>query len=219
MKISNLSEFNGKHKGQRGFVIGGGSSIIGMDLDWLKDEVTIGANKAYKIFEPNYLTICDWRFCVLYGKEMIREAPNCIKFTKDNFLPRMGVQVPNLLGLKVDRQRQGEGYLTHRFEDPVTFPNAGGTALIVAYMLGLSPIYLVGIDCRKVDEKTHFHTDYDKKDQEKRIASGLYTRMRRAFEPLLKQLKEKNVEVYSCSPISILNGLIPYTDLGNVPGL
>lgn len=215
----NLKAFDNKHAGNRGFVIGGGPSIFplllrsDMSIKGLEREITVGANKAYKILEPTYLAICDWRFCVLYGKEMTQEAPYTYKFTKDTYLPKMGVAVPNLYGLKVDGDRMGQGFLTHSFEDPMTFPNAGGTALIIAYMLGLNPIFLVGIDCCSDRNMTHFHNDYDEKDQAERIKTGLYTRMMLVFEPLLKQLKKKGVTVYSCSSISALNDLIPYIDI------
>lgn len=50
-----------KHKGQRCFVVASGPSLRGMDLSWLKDEITIAVNQSYLAldFPPTYLAIGD----------------------------------------------------------------------------------------------------------------------------------------------------------------
>lgn len=49
------------HQGERCFIIASGPSIKGMDLSWLKDEITICVNQSYKLldFEPTYICISD----------------------------------------------------------------------------------------------------------------------------------------------------------------
>lgn len=217
-----LRAFNNKHAGKKGYVIGGGPSILelqvrsDLSLLSLQKEITVGANKAYRIyegFEPTYLAFCDWKFCVLYGKEMAREIPTTVKFTKELYINRIQIDIPRLYGIPVNKENQGKGILSTSFDEPMAFPNAGGTALIIAYLLGLNPIYLVGIDCKNYYGVTQFHNDYDRKDQDRRIESGLYERMLIVFESLLSQLKECGIEVYSCSSISDLNQFIPYVDI------
>jgi len=215
----NLKAFDNKHAGNRGFVIGGGPSLHklkedGFDFLSLQVSYTVGANKCYRLLVPNYLVFCDWRFCVLYGKEL--EEVNCIKFTKESYIDRIRLTIPDLYGIPADGNRMGQGFISHSFTDKMTFPNAGGSALIVAYMLGLNPIYLLGIDVKSYEDKTHFHDEYDAKDIEWRISTGLYMRMMLVFEPILKQLKKRNIEVYSCSPISELNNIIPYVDINSL---
>tara|TARA_R110002020_G_scaffold11692_2_gene43717 strand:- start:1250 stop:1984 length:735 start_codon:yes stop_codon:yes gene_type:complete len=55
MKLKN------KHKGQRCFIVATGSSINGLDLSLLKNEITIGINLILrkKGFTPNYLCVAD----------------------------------------------------------------------------------------------------------------------------------------------------------------
>lgn len=208
----NIQELDKKHQGRRGFVIGGGPSLRFCRTEYLQHEITVGANKSYKLFEPTYLAICDWKFCVLYAKEMTKEASKCIKFTKLPYIKKMYIHVPNLYGIAVDWNKTGQGFLPRSFSDPMTFPNAGGSALIVAYLLGLNPIYLLGIDCISYQNRTHFHEEYNQKEQEERIRTGLYTRMRTVFLSLVSQLQKQGITIYSCSPISTLNDVLPFAE-------
>jgi hypothetical protein len=49
----------GSKEGFRGFVIGGSPSVKYLDLSKLKNEIVVGANKAYKLCKLDYFVACD----------------------------------------------------------------------------------------------------------------------------------------------------------------
>lgn len=62
--LRKLSRFKDIHEGQRCFVIGNGPSLLGSDLDLLKNEITFASNRIFEIFNqttwrPTYYGICD----------------------------------------------------------------------------------------------------------------------------------------------------------------
>jgi hypothetical protein len=207
--------FDKYEEGNSGFVIGGGSSLLGLkqrQINALLELVTIGANKAYKLFTPKYLVYSDRNFAVLYRREL--EEVVCIKFTRDYLVDKNSQLSGSTYGLSTDVDRSGWGWVTQSFEDPFPFPNTGASALIIAYLLGCNPIYLLGIDlCTSLSGETHFHRDYHEKSAVLNSLNGQYNLMRNQFVSIIMQLERKSVDVYSCSPISALNTLIPYVAL------
>ncbi|OYT15991.1 MAG: hypothetical protein B7C24_10110 [Bacteroidetes bacterium 4572_77] len=90
-----LSNFDKKHLGQRGFVIGGGPSILdlqdrGFTFSELNTEITICANKAYKLVKPDYLIWTDGYFWKEF-KDEITDV-ECIKFCPNNVAKKFGVR-------------------------------------------------------------------------------------------------------------------------------
>jgi hypothetical protein len=213
----NSANFDNKHIGQRGFVIGGGPSILdvqdrGFTFSSLDKEITICANKAYKLISPSYLIWTDGYFWKEF-KDEISEF-NCVKFCPNNVAKKFGVQGKNIHILRRDRDLD-KHTLVNSFNDP--FPmwnNSGVTCLRIAYTLGLNPIYLIGIDIQRVDsqKRTHFHTDYDN-NRIKKTKDVRYDKFYEAFTQTIKDLKNKDVTVFSCSETSRLNDIIEYKDL------
>ena len=56
---SKLRELAGKHTGKRCFVLGNGPSLKDMDINPLRNEITIGSNGVYRMFD-------EWGFCTTY---------------------------------------------------------------------------------------------------------------------------------------------------------
>ena len=56
MRTLNPVSFDSKHLGERAFVVGGGPSISNLNFDWSKmdNEIGIGINNAYELFNPKY---------------------------------------------------------------------------------------------------------------------------------------------------------------------
>ena len=78
----------GFHKEKRCFIIGSGPSMKGMDLSWLKDEVTICVNQSYKLlpdFDPTYVCISDENLWPLVKEKYARmntQVVGCFRDTK-----------------------------------------------------------------------------------------------------------------------------------------
>ena len=219
--VFNVTYFNNKHKGQRGFVIGGGPSILdikkdGFNLNLLQKEVTVGVNKAYNLFTPTYLIWTDPYFWKTFRKEILKLR--CVKFCPLNVVRKFpNENINDVHFLKRDKNRF-KNTITDSFDNPIPmWNNSGVTGLRIAYILGLNPIYLLGIDIQHEDSegRTHFHTDYNSK----RIAKtslARYDKFYKAFELTINTLNSMNIQVVSCSKLSRLNDIIPYQDLMNM---
>lgn len=203
--------FDGEYTGKRGFIIGGGPSILmlqeqGFDFaDRLKDEVVIGVNKAYKLLKPNFLVFIDLTYHRKYKDEV--EQLKCIKFLNKSCGYRDETTFPlDAYGGYTDKVKN---LVPTGLNEPISlWNNSGVAALRIAYLLGLNPIYLVGIDLCVYNNKSHFHDDYH-------VSPKFYPAKRfvRCFKDTIRLLEEKGVKIYSCSSISELNGTIPYVDL------
>jgi hypothetical protein len=212
-----LSNFDKLHLNQRGFIIGGGPSILdlqeeGFDFEQLKKEITVGSNKAYKLFEPTYLFCLDRYYIREFKQELIDIAS--IKFIPNGYNK---FNIPNTYNLLKDKVKT-KHILPKNFTSPIPMSNNSGVAsLKLAYLLGLNPIYLIGIDITHTDEqgRTHFHNDYDK-NRIIKTKPDRYGLFYDSFLETLKALKDKNIEVISCSSVSKLNSDIPFVNINTL---
>jgi len=203
-----LSSFDNKHVGQRGFLLGTGPSIniildeYGFTSDLLYKEIVVGCKHVCRFFPVDYMVSID---AVYYKQDynyLIEQ-----KFVK--FLPQVHIDGVDLdsdntvvtlpYNSDVPRNR-----LPTSFEDLTINDETGIVALKIAYLLGLNPIYMLGCDATTYEGKTHCHTRYRRR---KTAPPGRY------FYTFLTALKKNNIEVFSCSPISKLNKVIPYVDI------
>jgi hypothetical protein len=211
-----LQELNNKHHNQRGFLIGGGSSLKILQENGfnfkkkLQNEIVVGVNKAYELVLPTYLVFGDTYFWKNFKDEVLTLP--CVKFAPQDIV--RGTDDPLLL--KVKRGVRNSPFLPEGLDAAISFVNNSGVAALrMMYCLGCNPIYLLGIDLREgVGGHTHFHTAY--KDKAK-TGGTIYKNFRAEFVRTLTALKERNVSVYSCSPISSLNetvlSFIPITEV------
>jgi len=220
MNINNI-DLDNKHSGNRGFVVGGGPSIIdiqdsGFDFKTLQREITVVANQAYKLLDPTYLVAIDGSSWRQFGINM-QAVDNCIKFCPDNVAKSLGIKNVYILerAKKVDGMY---GTIFKSFKDPIPmWPNAGVTCLRIAYVLGLNPIYLVGIDMIRVDAsgRTHFHNDYSEREKSK-TKDKRYIQFYDNFILTINDLQKLGINIISCSKTSKLNSVIPYVDIQNL---
>lgn len=207
-----LSYFDNLHKGQRGFVIGGGPSINKINsnvIDILnKEEILIGANRAYEKFNVNYMCFIDPKFYQGYYKKFGKL--DCTKFAHLNLPVSYRKEIKNFY--KFERDRNHKNILPNGFTYPISLRNnTGCLCLRIAYLLGLNPIYLVGVDLDTSDlwkGTPNFHSGYERLPKEES-----FQKFAGAFVPLINELNRQGVSVYSCSPNSILNRKIQYVDL------
>jgi hypothetical protein len=201
----------GKHCGKRGFVVGGGASIgalldEGFEPSVLDTEIVVGANKAYKFCRLSYFASVDPSFIQRFSAEI--NLLDCVKFIPERY--EQGLLVNSVVKLPDPKLRHKRSTLPTGF---LTMSHVGGSgtfAIRVAYLLGLNPIYLIGFDCTRLHGKSHFHNDYPKPLLEEQ-AKAFYL----ALATLVDNLS-KNVAIYSCSSISLLNARIPYIPLREV---
>ncbi len=153
--LSFFAGLKNKFQGKRGFVIGNGPSLRLEDLELLKNEVTLAANKVYLAFDkvswrPTYLTIVDplvWQKV----QDDIWKHHNHVLIP--SYLPELKGNTGKAktflyLGNASDLWRENGGI---HFSDDFSVGAYGGYTvtyenLQFAVYLGLNPIYIIGCD-------------------------------------------------------------------------
>lgn len=206
------------------YIIGGGASLRGFDFNKLNGKDTIAVNKAlFYIPNPTYFISMDYMF-VRNNKHRIRKKQISKFFVGAISNPYLKYKKGKLTDLKCkisydldmidvlifSKYDKGLGFDFNNFRHGC---NSGYCALQLAIILGYKKIYLLGIDLN-FTEKTHFHDGYGylgKTFERKLQFYYLY------FRTAIHTLKmHPNIQVYSCSPISLLNKYLPYKDLKEI---
>lgn len=213
MSILEKSNFDHLHEGERGYVIGGGASIVslinnGFDFCLLDNEITIAVNQAYKLGNPKYITSVDTGFL---GRNKGKFPPHpALRF----LLPKQVIKTSECGNRIVTLQKQeGDCPFPTFLTDPLpNIPNSGAFGILLAYLLGLNPIYLIGFDGVKIEGDTHFHNDYGNWKLNDGQVAAMISHSRRVIEVLF----ERGITIYSCSSVSLLNDILEFVDLNEV---
>ena len=212
MIIQTDDRFDRFFDNKKGFIIGGGTSLskISQSIwDRLKNEITIGTNASYELIESNFLVIGDLFFWKAFKNEInklksIVFSPYDVLINKNCFVEKQ------IFALK--REKKDYKKLSNSLADTISWwNNVGVTALRIAYILGINPIYLLGFDLQDNHNRHNFHDKYEKKRPYK--VEPPYNNFYESFEVVIKQLEEKNVKVISCNEYSKLNKIIEYKQL------
>lgn len=192
---------NGAWKGRRCFIIGGGPSAKDLDLSLLKDELTIGINRAYEVIEPSILYGVDGQ---LWGWA---ERGDLGEESKRKFNAYRGYKVwmalhqmfpPDFYLIEVD---DSGGHRIGTTQRLAFKNNSGYGAINLAAALGANPIYLIGFDMQgdKQGKQKWWHDGYPV-DYGEGVYDG-YIRELNMFAPVLA---DKGFEVVNLNPKSAL---------------
>jgi len=154
-KIASLAN---KHKGKRCFVIGNGPSLRKMDLSCLKDEITIGSNGIYKMFDEigfktTYFTMEDIAQVEDRRKELSEVTDTtrlfalynayCIPTRDDTFFINVEKE-------SYPTNKRWAEYYPQFSVDLASSVYLGSTItyinLQLAFHLGCNPVYVIGVD-------------------------------------------------------------------------
>lgn len=166
------------YRGRRAFIFGGGPSLRRTDVRFLKDEVTIGSNALFLIFNemgylPTFLTVEDRLVAEDRAAELNAVRGTTKVFPRDlrSFLR----QDVDTLYVNFVRQYSDFPRFSERFDELVYWGGAVTMLnLQLAFHLGCDPVYLLGFDHEyKVPPKlssvvitsaerdeNHFHPEY-----------------------------------------------------------
>ncbi|MFZ5947116.1 MAG: 6-hydroxymethylpterin diphosphokinase MptE-like protein [Stygiobacter sp.] len=173
-----LEDLRNKYTGRRCFIMGNGPSLKLCDLTLLKNEITIGSNAQFLIwnemgYAPTFLTVEDRLVAEDRAKELnaIKETVKIFPFDLSYCL----LKDEKTIFINFVRQYQPFPQFSNRFEKRVYW---GGTVTFLniqlAYYLGCNPIYLIGLDhnykvpkkiensviISEEDDVNHIHPDY-----------------------------------------------------------
>lgn len=179
-------------------VIGGGPSLKGFDFSKLRDLDTIAVNSAIQdVPNPTYFITCDSGFV----KRAVRAKFWNVNTKKILIFTHKILPYESYFDLVIEPKSCGGG-IGFTMDNFITGCNSGFCALQYAVLLGYKKIYLLGID---LDTKggNHYH------NRTNLYVSHLKT-FYNHFVDALAVLKNTDIKVISCSPISRLNEFIPY---------
>lgn len=199
-----LERLKNSHKGERCFLIGNGPSLTGEDLHLLKDEYTFGTNMVYKIFDQT-----DWRpsfHCVsdtIYASKLGLELSKMVKaplYTTERTYRRMRkkpVDTTYVHTVQTERYKVRGNIQAYCMIKATVL----SLAAEMAFHMGFSEIYLLGVDCTNPHDKGgHFIDNYATKEVAETDINRIKTRMH-AKTLTTKQIGEhiidRSMEVYA----------------------
>jgi hypothetical protein len=170
-----LLTFQNKHKGERCFIIANGPSLAKTDLSLLQGETTFCMNRIYLMFDkldftPNYYVVSNELILEQFATDIANiKSQKFLNWNRNQFFTHD--QRTNFLRFYYAINEK----LSTRLMDGVY---SGGTVthacLQLAYFMGFSEVYIVGMDHNFVDtgvpsktevrkdeiDKNHFHPNY-----------------------------------------------------------
>jgi len=210
-----LEGFHNMAIGKRCFVMGNGPSLMKSDLTLLKNEITIGSNGLFLIFDemgfkPTFLTVEDG----LVAEDRAEEL-NKLKGTQKLFPLDLSQW------LKHDDETTYINFIRGFRKKPKFTTNLakkaywGGTVsylnLQLAYYIGCKEIYMIGFDHNyniidKIEknvivsqrsDENHFHPNYFGPGY--RWHDPMVWRMELAYTVALKFFQEQNIKIYNAT--------------------
>lgn len=209
-----LNRFYNKHAGERCFVIANGPSLANMDLTVLKNEVTFGMNRLYLIFDkmgfvPTYHSVINDLVIDQFAADIAAlpttkfvnwSQRNLFNQSKDLLYLRTYLNIEDKFSHDVTRGIYSGGTVTY-------------ATLQLAYYMGFSEVYLIGLDHNFADkgrpnatevreqaeDKNHFHPDYFPKGVKWQLpdlyrSELSYAMARQAFEADGRKVKDATVD-------------------------
>ncbi len=210
-----LESLKDKHKDKRCFIIATGPSLTLADVERLKDEVTIGVNSLYRLydkteFRPTYYTVLD-------EDVQKKTEENIDKYEK---LSTSGTFMNNLRRIKrpdvfyiplcyqnhwfklgdnrfdYSKNLKYETDLLWGFYDKYTITNL---AIDLAIYMGCREIYLIGVDCNWSGPKIHFDESDDAERTSHDIAYHTQKAMITGYHFMEKETKKRNIHVFNAT--------------------
>lgn len=228
-----LSDYVNIHKGERCFVVGNGPSLNKIDISYLKDEITLGANRVFLGFEKwgfhfNYWACIDEVQIKQQHKNYNKNLPKgMIKFVPEEF--KQFFEGENYI--PINMQYRYEPFPKFSSNMDVFYEGWTVTYMLLqmAYVMGCNPIYLVGVDYNfhigkeeKIggkwtdkDSKSHFISNYCDAESGTVWNVPQFDKTDLAFSCAAKFLRGKGIQVYNATPNSKL-GFFPMVDYETV---
>jgi hypothetical protein len=190
------------------FIICGGNSLKNQDINFLAMEDTIAVNSTINNlpFEPTYFLTADSGIIKTAAENNFWNKKNThtVCVINPNEHPRWDKvkDYPKLFNeWIIPNKWNGEISINAQKDEFATGKNSGFCALQYAVKLGYKNIYLLGVDLQKSEGQKYYYGDGN---------NSPYDVFYEHFKTGLKILKDSYINIYSCSPISLLNKHIEY---------
>jgi hypothetical protein len=185
------------------YLLGGGPSLAGFDLEALRGRPTIAINRTFELAPwADILYFCDARFWRVFGVDVMDVFTGMYAVTLSHVVGPVDfvrhLRSSGKIGLetKPDALRHGN--------------NSGYQAINLAYLLGAKTIVLLGYDMKVAGTRTHAHEGYREPNMDQPtyahcVAHSLKNRFLPHFKALVDPLAHAGVKVYNANPDSALD--------------
>lgn len=186
---------DGAWAGETCFIVGGGPSLIGFDFERLRGRGRIIAiNRAYE-FVPfaDIHYFMDNKYYRRVQRELTWREFKGVKVY-------LNMSAYRVAGDVISIPSRGRPGLSRSIGEGIYHGgNSGAGAIGLAYCLGANPIYLLGYDCKRTLENTHFHSGYGVN-----LGNGTLGRLIPEFNLLAAPLRAAGVKVVNLNPDSAI---------------
>ncbi len=161
--MANLKDYINRHKGKIGFILGSGPSLRNLNPDLLNPHITIAVNSSIvKVPKAQYYFTCDQSMTLWESWYSLKNLECDLILASNNGLAaydsRIGIHIFDdinkkriqYIGRKKDNIMDKDGKL-------IKGSSSVHPAVHFAYVLGCSPIVLIGCDCKYIDGKKWFY--------------------------------------------------------------
>ena len=204
----------------RVFIVGGGPSLIGMNLSFLDNEDVICVNKAIDLIKnPKYFITMDYSFFSKIGSSVRTIASRAQ--SSHFILNKQHSYIQNIGGVYTDTRNNLRYEGLHYFSSVISSyketnaisgfgqnmtefchgDNSGYCAIQFAVLAGYKEIYLLGFDLDEPINKhqTHFHSSYPNFSIN-RFYQNIQTYRRYLIDSITKIKKYKSTRFYTITP-------------------
>ena len=186
--MNQIRDFRHIHNGKRLFILASGPSLSTHDLSLLKRKIVMGLNRSFLTYpETSYHCVMDHRLFELYDKELL--ATRYLFTLKDR---PWGIPM-ELLGT--------EGFSWDLEKGVYSGYTISFVALQLAVYMGFREIFYLGLDLKHDKGNTHF---FGHDFQSEKHETTEFPKMQKMLDHGAKTLRDSEVQVYNCSPISTL---------------
>lgn len=223
-----LTDFAGKHAGERCFIVGNGPSLNKIDMTKLKNEITLGSNRAYIGFKSwgfvyDYWMVQDRILAEQSAEDFCKNIPDdVIKFIPYTIIKFFDIpKLKNVVPVHLDYTQQCT-FSSDPFAIHEGFTVTAGLIQIAAIM-GFKQIILVGVDHNYVipeqnvntDKKwsgaglsNHFSDEYTNHSNGQVWEMPNIEKMTRAYDAAARWGKENGVEILNATPGTKLDSFV-----------
>lgn len=201
-----FDQFENKHQGERCFILGNAPSLKEEDLSLLKNETVFICNKGYNALtigldHYDYYVLADPGVAII-NREEIEKNIKCPRFISSVVTKKKNFQKIYKKPF-VQFKRNSKAHFKQ-------FPNrfADGwdrvltvvlDATIIAYFMGFSKIYLLGVELDYSSNNTHFYPDDDREIKHKDDIPRQLDIILENFLLIRNHFNNKKIEFINCS--------------------
>jgi len=177
------------------FIIGGGPSLKGMELNCLRLKRVIGVNQAFRVYpwvDVTYFGDCQFRELA----PSINQWPG-IKVTSCGRVPELG---KGWKGIRRVGRSKNYGIETKKVGFVSWNGNSGASAINIAYWLGASRVVLLGFDMHSDNDRHNFHDFYPTRAK----TFDPYKNHMRCWPYIARDAAEVGLEIINATPDSAI---------------